>query len=84
MLFNLDDDPDELNDLALDARYKDKLDELLAKAYDGWDPEYVIERSKRNWDYFDMLRKWGQAVDPEAPFALEYPSDEYESDVKLL
>jgi hypothetical protein len=44
----------------------------------------VIEKSKRNWDYFDMLRKWGQTVDPEAPFALEYPSDEYESDVELL
>jgi choline-sulfatase len=83
-LFNLDDDPDELNDLSSDPKYKDKLDELLNKAYDGWDPDFVLERSKRNWDYFDLLRKWGQAVDPEAPDALVYPSDEYESDVVLL
>lgn len=83
-LYNLEDDPGELNDLAGIPEYADKLEELLKKAYDGWNPEYVLEQSKRNWDYFDVMREWGQAVDPEAPFAMVYPSDEYESDVKLL
>ena len=83
-LFNLEDDPDELNDLALDPAYKETCEELQKIAYDGWEPDDVIEKSKIYWDYFSLLRKWGQSVDPEAPYALEYPSDDYESDVELL
>lgn len=83
-LFNLDDDPLELNDLGCNSSYEDIRVELLEKVYDGWDPQDVIEKSKIGWDYFDLLRKWGKAVDPEAPYAMVYPSDEYESDVELL
>jgi hypothetical protein len=83
-LFNLEDDPDEKNDLTCDPQYDDIRNKLLEKVYDGWNPEEVIEKSKLQWDYFDLLTKWGKAVDPDAPYAMVYPSDEYESDVELL
>ncbi len=83
-LFNLDDDPEEQIDLGLDSAYEAIRNELLETIYNGWDPEDVIEKSKKQWDYFELLKKWGTSVNPDAPFALMYPSDEYESDVELL
>jgi len=83
-MFNLDNDPDEINDLWDDPEFSDIRNELLSMVYDGWDPIDVLAKSKKNWDYFSLLREWGKVVDPDAPFAMVYPSDEYESDVELL
>ncbi|MBN1624766.1 MAG: sulfatase-like hydrolase/transferase, partial [Clostridia bacterium] len=83
-LFNLDDDPNEKNDLAFDPQYDDIRTMLLEKVYAGWDPKEVITKSKLQWNYFDLLAKWGKSVEPDAPYAMVYPSDEYESDVELL
>lgn len=83
-LFNLDEDPNELNDLGTDPQYENIRKILFEKIYEGWNPESVLVKSRRNWDYFDLLREWGLATDPEAPDAMIYPSDAYESDVELL
>ncbi|MBV37129.1 MAG: choline-sulfatase [Rhodospirillaceae bacterium] len=41
LLFNLDDDPDELNNLANQAAHQPLLEELKAIAFRGYDPEQV-------------------------------------------
>lgn len=41
MLYNLDDDPDELHDLAGTAQLADIEKDLRARALEGWDPEQM-------------------------------------------
>lgn len=83
-LYNLEDDPNELNDLGENPDYADIRSYLVKRIFEGWDTSAVLEKSKKNVEYFDIWRKWGQATDPDSPDALTYPSDEYESDVQLL
>jgi arylsulfatase A-like enzyme len=83
-LYNLEDDPDEQNDLGEDPDYEDIRSNLIRRLFEGWDPGNVLEKSKKNVEYFEIWRKWGQATDPDSPDALVYPSDEYESDVELI
>jgi choline-sulfatase len=40
-LFNLKDDPEEINNLAADPEYKTKIDELMKKLFDNWNPDII-------------------------------------------
>ena len=44
-LFNLDEEPNELNDLSTDPAYSNILCELLTKIYNCWDPQTVTQAS---------------------------------------
>ena len=44
-LFNLADDPDELNDRASDPDCADIISSLGARLLDGWDPEAITART---------------------------------------
>jgi choline-sulfatase len=44
-LFNLGDDPGEMNDLAADGACRDVLEAMTARILDGWDPEHVGARA---------------------------------------
>jgi len=59
-LFNLEDDPDELNNLANDSNHQDKLEELKSIAEKRWDmtlfDAQVRESQARRWVVYEALR----------------------------
>jgi arylsulfatase A-like enzyme len=83
-LFNLDEGPDELNDLGEDPTYLQIRNRLLERVYEEWDPKEAARKSQEYVGYFEVLGRWGQTVKPESPDAMVFPSAEYERDVELL
>lgn len=63
-LFNLDDDPEELNDLGQDPRYGDIRETLMKRLYDGWDPAHVREEMANLDRDMRLISSWGKAVQP--------------------
>ena len=83
-LFNLEDDPGELHDLAEEPRYSNVRDELLAKVYVGWQPRRIEQAAAQSARDFQHLNQWGQRIQPRNPDALEVPPPSYEKNVELL
>jgi len=66
-LFNLDDDPDEWNDLGTDPAHAAVRQELLERVHEGWSPERIKARVKRVVSDYPILAAWGKAVRPPDP-----------------
>lgn len=73
MLFNLREDPDELNDLAGDPVAAEVLDELTQLAQDGWNPEAIEADIRRKSAEQEVITDWAKHVMPE---------DQYRWDLK--
>ena len=76
VLFNLTDDPAELNDLGEDSAYAAVREELMVRLYADWDPEYVERRSGELERDGALITAWGKAVLPQHPDALPVPDVE--------
>jgi choline-sulfatase len=63
-LFNLEDDPDELHDLADDARYAGTRKELTARVLEGWDPDEIAQKAALKREQAQVLRAWARATRP--------------------
>ena len=63
-LFNLAEDPQELNDLAEDPAYSAIRDELVARVLDGWDPDEVTRKMALAQRDEQVMREWAETVDP--------------------
>jgi choline-sulfatase len=61
-LFNLDEDPGEERDLALDPRYDRVVQALMARLYEGWDPAAILRASARLDQDLRLLASWGRAT----------------------
>ncbi len=83
-LFNLDQDPNELNDLGCNPAFADVRERLLKRLCQDWNPDEVVEKSRRNCQHFEVLRQWGRTVKPDSPDAMIYPPAEFEEDVELV
>jgi len=83
-MFDLENDPGELNDLGEDPSVADVRDELLTKLHAGWDPDEA--RAVCTADIGDMgaLKAWGQSVQPRHPDELDAPPPSVEDNVELL
>ena len=75
VLYNLDDDPGEMHDLAGDPAFSSVRDRLLARLNGGWEPERVLEECRQLGRDAELLSRWGAAVKPRHPDALEIPFD---------
>jgi choline-sulfatase len=64
-LFNLEDDPDEVHDLAQAPRYASVRDELTARVLDGWDAEEITREQALKRAQLQVLRAWAQATRPQ-------------------
>ncbi len=73
VLFNLEDDPDELLDLSSDPACAEVKKSLLERLHDGWDPEAVLREYHRLVEDAELLSEWGRVVKPEHEDALEIP-----------
>ena len=63
-LFNLHEDPKELNDCAGDPACREVLDELSAVILDGWDPDAVWARMQEKIGDQEVLTAWARRVKP--------------------
>ena len=63
-LFNLAEDPQELNDLAEDPAYASIRDELVGRVLDGWDPDEVTRKMAMAHRDELVMREWAETVDP--------------------
>ena len=83
-LFDLEDDPDELNDLGQDPQHADIREKLLRRIHRDWDPAIVHKETAQATRDYATLAKWGEALMPPCPDAMPVPGPAYEGDVELL
>jgi len=63
-LFNLAEDPDELNDLAGHPDYTGVQQELIDRVLDGWDPDRIAETIRRKRADYDIIADWARNTKP--------------------
>ena len=66
LLFNLDDDPQELNDLSRDPTHAAVLKEMMALVLNDWDPELIRQRMLDRRQRKDLLSAWAGNVLPKS------------------
>ncbi|MFW2499845.1 MULTISPECIES: sulfatase-like hydrolase/transferase [Clostridium] len=62
MLFNIENDPEEKNNLAKDL--PDKLHELREIAFNEWDTEKILEEHKNHMASVELVKAWETVVGP--------------------
>ena len=63
-LFNLREDPDELDDRSSDAACRHLLQDLTGQVLDGWEPDEVMRRMAAKRRDNTILSAWGRTVQP--------------------
>ena len=63
-LFNLKEDPNELNDSANDPRCQDILMELTDNVLEGWEPEEIKKQMAAKREDTNLLGRWGRNTQP--------------------
>jgi choline-sulfatase len=63
-LFNIEDDPDELHDLAGDPGFSTIEKDLTARVLDGWDGEAITREIEEKAADLEILRAWARATRP--------------------
>jgi len=74
-LFNLQDDPDEVNDLALSPAHTEVVDALVARVLEGWDPQEIDRRMRARRERKDLLGAWARNVRPADQFRWALTAD---------
>ncbi len=74
-LFNLHDDPDEINDLAVEPEHEAVVKELTARVFNGWDPQDIDRRMSLRRRKKDVLGAWARNVRPEDHYRWELRAD---------
>ena len=63
-LFNLKEDPNELQDRADDPACQDILEELTEKVLESWDPDWVAAQIAAKRADTQLLGRWGRNTQP--------------------
>jgi len=63
-LFNLQEDPEELNDLAEDPQYESVRKELTKLILTDWDPNRILQSLKRKKEELELMRAWAKKTNP--------------------
>ena len=75
-LFDLEEDPEELNDLGTDPRCESVRSELLERLYDGWDPELVLRTSAEMERDLALVERQALVVEPRPTDPVPMPQPE--------
>ncbi len=67
-LFNLAEDPDELQDRAQDPNCREIRERLTTEVLDGWDPEAVAEKMTEKRADLEIIRSWAEHTKPNDQF----------------
>lgn len=76
MLFDLETDPDELNDLAEDPAHEYVRDELETRTRADWDPDAIARRIKERQLEQSILSTWAAKTCPPLHFVRELKAEE--------
>lgn len=63
-LFNMKEDPEELNDLGDDPQYKKIQKELTQLILTDWNPDWVLQRLQGKKEELKLLRAWAKETNP--------------------
>ena len=63
-LFNLQEDPEELNDLAEDPQYESVRKELTKLILTDWDPNRILQSLKGKKEELELMRAWAKKTNP--------------------
>lgn len=74
-LFDLDADPDELNNRAEDPECHTIMDEMMWRITEDWDPDEVAARMRERRIEKDILAGWAQNVQPENTYIWKFTAD---------
>ncbi len=72
-LYNLKEDPDELNDLAGDPNHAGLKEKLTRRLLEDWDPEVIAERYRARQEDLKILEQWAETT---------HPRDQYRWDLR--
>ena len=64
-VFNLHNDPEEVNDLADNLNFHAKKVELLEELCKTWDGDHVAQHLKRTCCHIELLKQWYDVIQPE-------------------
>lgn len=67
MLFDLDADPREQNNLAGSPSHAAVSSGLERKVLDGWDPRHIEKHQEIKWARSRIIRQWVHATNPQEP-----------------
>ncbi|MCZ7644127.1 MAG: sulfatase-like hydrolase/transferase [Planctomycetota bacterium] len=83
-LFDLEADPDELNDLGSAPEHAELRADLLSRIGAVWDGARTLRETEALNAEMKVISAWGRAVKPAHPDNLPAPPPEYEGDVVLV
>ena len=72
-LYNLDDDPGEMQDLGTDAEFEEVRKRLLARLLERWDPDEIDRRHRQRLRDHELLTRWGAVTQPDDPDTWQAP-----------
>jgi choline-sulfatase len=75
-LFNLDEDPQEMDDRAADPACAEMRDALLAEAHGGWSGAEIEALLARRGADRRLLVAWNRTVQPPDPDYWSFPPEE--------
>lgn len=75
VLYNLEDDPDEMHNLGSDPNYEPIRNRLISRIFEHWDPEYVLRESAHIDRDIGLITRWGQAIQPTLSDSVPVPDD---------
>ena len=67
-LFNLTEDPDELEDRAQDPNCREIRERLTTEVLDGWAPEAIAEKMAEKRADLEVIRAWAEHIKPKDQF----------------
>lgn len=70
-LFNLAEDPDELEDRAQDPNCREIRERLTTEVLDGWPPEAIAEKMAQKRTDLEIIRAWAEHTKPKDQFRWE-------------
>lgn len=66
LLFDLENDPRELHNLAADPAYRELTEKLLDRLHEYWNEDEALEALDQGLRQTDLLRRWAKATQPGA------------------
>jgi len=83
-LFNLKDDPQEVNDLGTSPEYEQIRIQLLEKLQQNWEPQTVRQKSLEQTGDYQYLVTYGKSLKPEPFENIPQPPVDLEENIELL
>lgn len=84
VLFDLEDDPEEMHDLSASAEHHGIRKQLEDRLCEGWDPETVAAACEEETEARELFAAYGAHVRPYVPETLAVPLPWVESDVEIV